>query len=178
MCSEWSEITAGVPQGSVLGPLLFIIYINDITKVVTCDIKIFADDTSLYITSNDPKAVAKTLNENLCNVKKWADQWLVTFNANKTKSMTISNRKKIHPPLAFNNQVIDNVLNHKHLGIILNDKLNWTEHIKQSLKNVSKSLDVLQKLKNRLDRRTLETIYFSFIRSKIEYGSIVWDNCS
>ena len=95
---EWGRIPAGVPQGSVLGPLLFLVYINDLPDAVDCPIKMFADDTSLYVTLDDPIETSNILNTNLENVRKWAEQWIVNFNPGKTKSMTITNRHHIHPP--------------------------------------------------------------------------------
>ena len=80
--SKWGKIPAGVPQGAVLGPLTFLIYINDITENIKSNIKLFADDTSLYVTI-DEEAVTATnqLNEDLSQISKWADTWLVKFNA-------------------------------------------------------------------------------------------------
>ena len=95
----------------------------------------------------------------------------------QTKSMLISNKKTPHPPLYFDNCVLNNVTSHKHLGLILNSKLNWSDHIECMIRGISKCLDVMHKLMYALDRKTLETIYFSFMRPKLEYASIVWDNC-
>ena len=175
--SWWSLIEAGVPQGSVLGPLLFLIYINDLAEAVNCSIKMFADDTCLYVTVDDPEEAADTLNNELQSVHDWACQWIVNFNAAKTKSMIISNKNRQHPPIYFDGAQIENVSSHKHLGVVLSDNLNWTDHIHAVLKDTSKMIDVTRKLKFDLDRKSLETIYFSFIRPKLEYACQIWDNC-
>ena len=102
--SDWSTIHAGVPQGSILGPLLFLIYINDIVKDIGSEIRLFADDTSLYIVVDSPNTAAGIINADLNRISNWAIGWLVKFNANKTISMLIS-RKLIHvnhPPLLMN----------------------------------------------------------------------------
>ena len=182
--SEWGDVSAGVPQGSVLGPLLFIVYINDLANVVDCKIKMFADDTCLYIDIDEPDKVenslsgAKTMNRNLESVKEWSNQWLVTFNASKTKSMIISNRDVPHPDITFNGVKLENVSSHKHLGLIINKRLNWTEHVDAMLKSASCMLDVSRSLMYKLDRETLEIIYHSFIRPKLEYASQIWDDCN
>ena len=175
--SEWGQLHAGVPQGSVLGPLLFTIYINDLVDVVNCPIKMFADDTSLYVTVDNPDEGARSLNTNLENLRKWSIQWLVKFNPEKTKSLVISNRNLVHPPLVFDNKIVDEVTEHKHLGVIFNSKLNWNSHINSILQSIAKSLDVMQKLQYTIDRDTLESTYKAFIRSKMEYSCILFDDC-
>ena len=95
--SDWGDIKAGVPQGSGLGPMCFLVYMNDLAEVVKCNLKLFADDTCLYVMVDDPTASAISLNGNLCNVQRWADQRLVNLNPNKTKSMLFSNKTNTHP---------------------------------------------------------------------------------
>ena len=87
-----STISAGVPQGSVLGPLFFLVYINDLVDNVNCDIKMFADDTSLFSRVDDPVRSALKLNEDLDTVKLWAWQWKMHFNADKTAEVIFSCR--------------------------------------------------------------------------------------
>ena len=171
-------VKAGVPQGSVLGPLLFLIYINDITAHISSNIKLYADDTSLFIDVADPSEAARVLNNDLLKIKQWADRWLVTFSAAKTKLLTCSNRKINHPDIIFDNVVLPEIESHKHLGLILSNNLSWSEHIDSILKSVSPMIDVLTSLKYKLDRGSLEQIYFSFIRPKLEYGCHIWDNCT
>jgi len=175
--SEPGLIKAGVPQGSVLGPLLFLIYINDLPDNLVTNIKLFADDTSLYIEVEDPEQSAEIMNSDLQTIKSWADQWLVNFSASKTKLMTCSFRNTNHPNIMFDNVLLTETKSNKHLGLTLCSNLNWSEHIRSILNSVSPMADVLKKLKYNLDRDSLEKIYFSFIRPKLEYGCHIWDNC-
>lgn len=176
--SEKGLIKAGVPQGSVLGPLLFLIYINDITLVTQSKMKLFADDTSLYIEFDNAEEAAEILNDDLKDIQQWADQWLVTFSAPKTKLLTCSFKNKQYAPIKFNNVELKPVKNHKHLGLTFSSNLGWTAHIGSILQSVSSMSDVLKRLKYDLDRHTIEKTYFTFIRPKLEYASIIWDNCT
>jgi hypothetical protein len=176
--SEWGKIKAGVPQGSVLGPLLFLIFINDLTHIASkCKIRLFADDTCLFIEVDDPLEAATDLNNELSLIEEWADKWLVTFSPPKTKEMVLTKRKvkRNHPPLKLNNQLIISVPNHKHLGITLSSDLSWGDHVDQITTKANRLLNYLTPLKMKLDRKTLEIAYFSFIRPILEYGDIVWD---
>ncbi len=161
--SEIGYIKAGVPQGSVLGPLLFLIYINDLTEIVDCNIKLFADDTSLYIEVDNPNVATQSLNTNLTSICNWAESWLVKFSPSKTKLMTCSFKNVSYTMPRFNNVELDSVKSHKHLGLVLTHDLSWSPHIQSIIKNVSPMIDVLKKLKYNIDRKSLETIYFSFI---------------
>ena len=176
--SDYGVIEAGVPQGSVLGPLLFLIYINDLDEIVDCNIKMFADDTCLYISVDNPLEAAQSLNDNMNNVNNWAKQWIVNFNVNKTKAMTISNRRNDHQDILFDNTALENVDAHKHLGLILTSNLSWSAHIDSIVNNASKMVDVSRRIKYNIDRFSLETVYFSFVRPKLEYASQIWDDCN
>ena len=92
-CSNWETITSGVPQGSVLGPLLFLIYINDIVENGNCDIKLFADDTSLFQVVRGEARTALELNRDLEHIRLWAWQWKMQFNAQKTKEVIFSTKR-------------------------------------------------------------------------------------
>ena len=179
--SEKGLIQAGVPQGSVLGPLLFLAYINDLPAGIRSNIKLFADDVTLYYDFTDCDTAKDIMNADLKYIQSWADKWLMKFSPSKTKAMALSlkrsNNINNYMTLSFNNTLIENVSSHKHLGLTLTQRLDWSQHIENVLESVSKLANVLKVLKYILDRRTLETIYFSFILPKLEYGCQVYSNC-
>lgn len=178
--STWGPIKAGVPQGSTLGPLMFLVYINDITDNITGNIRLFADDTILFQIDDPPGTSSQTLNNDLQTIHKWAEQWIVTFNPEKTELLHITNKRSSQdmPPVFFNNVQVENVKTHKHLGLILNKNLSWTAHIDEIATKAAKRLSLLNKSKNLLSRQTLEIMYKSYVRPTMEYGSLIWHNCT
>ena len=136
--SDWRKINSGVPQGSVLGPLLFLIFINDLPDGITSLCKIFADDTSLFSKVYDIDISAKELNFDLEKNSKWAFQWKMQFNPdpNKQANKVVFSRKtknSSHPPVAFNNNVIKKYPHHKHLGIVLDSNLDVKFDVDQKI---------------------------------------------
>ena len=178
--STWGQIMAGVPQGSVLGPLLFLIYINDICDGIESEIRLFADDTTVYVVVDNPVSAANQLNSDLEKMNLWAKKWLVKFSSKKTKSMIVSLKRDevLHPPLFLDGTQLDRVSKYKHLGLIIQDNLAWGEHVQNICTTASKRVDIMSHLKYKLDRATLETIYKCYIRPLLEYGDVVWDNCN
>ena len=178
--SHWADLKAGVPQGSILGPLLFLIYINDIVRNINSSIRLFADDTSLYIIVENPIQAAIILNSDLSQIYTWASNWLVTFNPSKTESLLFSRKlfKPLHPTLYMNQQDIITVESHKHLGLTFTNDLSWHEHLNNIKTKAWHRINVMRKLKFQLSRKSLQIIYFSFIRLLLEYADVVWDNCT
>ena len=170
--SDWVNITAGVPQGSILGPLLFLIYINDIVKDIQSTIRLFADDTSLYVIVDSPDNASNTLNQDLAKISSWADRWLVLFNPKRTESIFFSRKvsKHVHPP------TLTSVESHKHLGITFESSGIWHKHIQLITSKALQPIDIMRKLKFHLDRKSLDIIYTSFIRPILEYADVVWCN--
>ena len=134
--SDWKEINSGVPQGSVLGPLLFLIYINDLTDNIASDMRLFADDSSLYTIVKDVQQSHRQLNKDLDTINKWAYQWKMVFNPDISKQaieivFSCKNKKPIHPNLVFNEIPVSRKPFTKHLGVYLDAKLNFSKHIKE-----------------------------------------------
>ena len=178
--SETRNIMAGVPQGSVLGPLLFLIYINDICDNLTSEAFLFADDTSIFCPlGNNPINTANIINRDLERIYQWSCHWLVSLNPTKTVYMLFSTKRTPSniPPLYIGNVPLEMVDSHKHLGLILTPTLSWTKHIDALIAKVNKRLGMLKRYKYRFSRNALEIGYKTFVRPILEYGNIVYDSC-
>ena len=148
--SLWLNVTAGVPQGSVLGPLLFLIYINDLPDEITSSCKIFADDTSLFSKIENKSYSNFQLNKDLETISKWAFQWKMLFNPDPVKQavevcFSYKWDKVVYPPLQFNNNDVQSANSQKHLGLVLDSKLDFNEHVNNKINKCNKSIGIIKK---------------------------------
>jgi hypothetical protein len=178
--SNWLPTDAGVPQGSILGPLLFLIFINDITADIESDIHLFADDTSLMDIIDNHLLSYSKLNRDLKRLSNWSNRWLVTFNASKTVYLQITRKQTPSPKpvLKLNGQVIREVTTHKHLGLTFNNTLSWTDHINNLVTKASRCIGLLKRLSRDVPRQCTEILYKSMIRPLLEYANIIFDGSS
>ena len=142
--------------------------------------RLFADDTSLFIIVDDPITSAARLNIDLDKISRWAITWLVTFNPTKSESFLVSRKlnRSIHPHLYMQGVQIEEVECHKHLAVYLSNDCSWHQHIVYLKEKAWCRINIMRKLKFKLDRKSLETIYIAFIRPLLEYADVIWDNCS
>ena len=174
--SSVKDVKAGVPQGSRLGPLLFIIYINDISKDLESEILIFADDTTLLASGTDPTETTEILNRDLNKISNWAKKWKINFNPKKSKDMIFSKKYICNSlPVMFNNTLIERVSSHKHLGIYITNTLDWSLQVDQVCLKANKKLSILRSVKC-LQRKTLDMLYKVTVRSVIDYGLPIYFN--
>ena len=176
--SDWIYILAGVPQRSILGPLLFLLFINDIVNDIGANIMLFADDTSLFIIVENPVIAAVCLNSDLNVISQLAASCLVLFNPTKSESLIFSRYiEQTCPSLFMNDQQLVEVETHKHLGVYFSADCTWHIHIYYIKEKAWGWINVMRKLKYKLDRKSLEIIYTAFIRPLLEYAGVIWDNC-
>ena len=154
-CSSWtviiliSQVKAYILQGSVLEPLLFLVYIKDLPESLNSNVKLFADDAWLFSFIHDPRVTTKTLNEDLSKVSRWAHQWKMLFNSDSSKqaqetAFSRKNRGSNHGSISFNNMIISKENVPKHLGLLLDVRLNLVEHINAQIKNVFANRSILK----------------------------------
>ena len=178
-CSNWGDISAGVPQGSILGPLFFLVYINDLTADLKCNVKLFADDTSLFTVVREANEAASDMNHDLQLISQWAHDWRMSFNPDPQKQAVelLFSRKRNeidHPVILFNNIPVKKVNEHKHLGIILDSKLSFSAHIKCAISKTRKGIGLLKYLSKYLPRHTLSELYKLYVRPHLDYGDVIY----
>lgn len=173
------ELTKSIPQGSVLGCLLFLIYINDLPNTINIPCTLFADDISLIFPSQNVEKLTIDLNSHLNRIKTWLDDHNLEINFNKTKLMEFRPYQK--RPLdiinyKFNGTVIENVETSCLLGINLDNNLNWKSHILKITGKLSSFIYALSELKKTTDLRTATCAYHAYAQAWLRYGIILWGN--
>ena len=177
--SDFELIESGVPQGSVLGPLLFLIYINDLENGIKSNVKFYADDTMLYSVVHDSNTSASDLNHDLELIQQWAFQWKMEFNPDPTKQATevLFSCKKSntqHPPIFFNGINVTKIDEQKHLGLILTPTLFFQKHLVEKIKKANQNIGIIKNLSKYLPIKTLNQMYKTFVRSHLDYCDVIY----
>jgi exonuclease III len=180
--SKWNKITKGIPQGSVLGPLLFLIYINDLPGSLGLNSlpTLFADDTNIICTHHDLHSFKENVEESIIRLTKWFKANLLTLNLEKTKFVQFVTKpnQSVTDRIGLDHHHIGNARSISFLGLILDDTLTWHLHIDKICTKIKTGCYVLRSLKSCLLLDNLKLIYFSYIHSIITYGIIFWGNSS
>ena len=166
--SNWGTISAGVPQGSILGPIFFLIYINDLPENMKCSIKLFADDASLFTVVRDPDQAVILLNHDQRIIEAWAYKWRMSFNPDPMKQAieVIFSRTRTtvnHPAIYFSDTQVTRANERKHLGIILDSKLSFSSHIESAISKARQGVGMLRFISRYLPRKTLNELYKLYI---------------
>jgi hypothetical protein len=175
-CSAWLPVASGVPQGSILGPILFLLYINDLPDILSPDTlcAIFADDTKIYRQITDI-ADTKALQEDINNIALWGQTWGLKFNNTKTVHLTIATKTSIETTFTMGEDNIEKVESTNDLGIEVRNDLKWSSHIDKIVKKAKQRLGlIIRTLGFDAPRRAKQTAYISLVRSILETGSQLW----
>jgi hypothetical protein len=173
-CSKVAPVLSGVPQGTVLGPIAFLFYINDLAVNITSHVRLFADDCLLYTTA-DENSISPLLQEDLSKLEKWQDDWLMSFNPSKCVTMTIGVRNPPKHIYSFCGQQLKSVDSHPYLGVCLNNTLTWTNHIQQVCKKAQRVLGLIRRNLWGCNTRVKATAYTTLIQPLLEYAASIWD---
>ena len=170
------NLNIGVPQGSILRPLLFLININDIVNSSNIlSFVLFADDTTVYVQHDSIYGAIQILTLELAKVAEWFDSNQLTLNVNKTQMLMMSRKKNLNPQgdVILRNNAIQRATKSKFLGVIIVDQhLNWKDHISMVSHKISKSCGMISRIRNTLDIKFKKMIYYSFIHPYLTYLSM------
>ena len=162
--SNWKKLHSGVPQGSVLGPLLFLVYINDLTDNISSHMRLFADDSSIFTSVKDIDLTQEKLVKDLEAVSTWAYQWKMVFNPDLSKQaievvFSVKTNQKSHPDLSLNDIPVARHDHTKHLGVYLDSSSNFSKHINEAILKAKKGLSLLKYLSKYVTRNVLDLSY-------------------
>ena len=193
--SNIKDIMCGVPQGSILGPLLFILYVNDITHTSdVLDFILFADDTTILYSHKDILSKFHLINDELKQVSNWFGANKLSINASKTNYMVLGTPHMttknwnasavtindcdggILPKIVLNETALERVVNTKFLGVFIDENLTWKCHIDCIAKTISRNIGVINKLKYFVPDRILYSLYCTLILPYLNYGVLIWGN--
>ena len=175
-------VHAGVPQGSVLGPTLFLVFLRDMGDGIASHLTFYADDCTLHRTissKGERKSSAMILNNDLATIHRWAKTWCARFNASKTHVLTITRARDAsgaHPTLFLENETLSETEQIKVVGLHLNQRLTWGPHIRNLATRCSQQLGALRRASFLLPRSALVAAYKGTIRARMEYLSPIWCN--
>ena len=170
--SEKVTVDSGVPQGTVLGPILFLCHINDLPQAVQSQVRLFADDCLIYrpIKSQTDHI---TLQNDLLELEKWADKWGMRLNAKKSYILSINNRSSHFYSLG--NHILKQVDENPYLGLTITENLKWSSHITKITKKANSTVGFLRLNLKMCPTDCRKTAYISLVQSVLDYGSIIWD---
>ena len=172
MTCKNENVRSGIPQGSVLGPLLFVIFINDLPDVVHSTVKIFADDTKIYSKINSYED-SELLQRDLDKLYEWAELWQLRFNAKKCKVMHQGNANHQFQ-YKMDNQTLERVTDEKDLGVTIDNELKFHKHVSLAVSKANQMLGIAKRTFSELDKETLTTVYKTLVRPHLEYGNVIW----
>lgn len=179
--SDVLSIDLGVPQGSNLGPLLFLIYVNDLPGVSNLITKLFADDTCLFLSANSVSELQYLVNKELKNIECWMASNKLTINYSKTKFMIVRPNKQVNIgnfAVNIDGNSIERVDCFKYLGIDIDDNLSWKTHIHSLESDLSRISGFMCKLRHYVSFDCLRSFYFAKVYSKIQYAILAWGGIS
>ena len=168
--SEWTEVKSGVSQGSVLGPILFLIYINDMPKVLKNTCKLFADDAKVF---GDVSKEGTDIQKDIDNLHSWSETWQLPFNEKKCKCLHIGNNNP-EKKYTMNGHILEDVTSQKDLGIVVDSELKFHKQTAAAVKKANQVLGIIKKTIHTKNEKTIPLLYMSLIRPHLEYANVVW----
>ena len=174
--SKWSDVTSGIPQGSVLGPILFVVFINDLPDVVKSTVRIFADDTKLYGSATTEQD-RQLIQEDIDSLSDWSDKWLLKFNTSKCGVMHLgyNNPKQDYNMRDNSNeyQGLEETKIEKDLGVHIDNKLTFHQHVNNAVNKANRILGIIKRTFANRSTGIMKRLYTTLVRPALEYGNAV-----
>jgi len=171
--SEWEPVTSGIPQGSVLGPILFVIYINDLPDELNSECYMFADDTKVFRDIKTPTD-NNILQEDMHKLENWSDNWLLRFHPDKCKVLTFGKRSTPPAEYILCNTKLQSTANEKDIGVVVDNQLSFEEHINEKINKANSIMGLIRRSFTYLDEPTFLMLYKALVRPHLEYANSVW----
>ncbi len=174
--SDWSDVASGVPQGSVVGPVLFVIFINDMPDNIQNFISLFADDAKLFGKSSS-LTDRISIQEDINTLQQWSDKWQISFNTEKCKTLYLGKdniKQDYTMTLASSTATLVETTCERDLGIMVDNSLSFEQHICEAVKKANKKLAMIRRTFVYLDKKMLVQLYTSLVRPVLEYGNVIW----
>jgi hypothetical protein len=172
-CSSWSSIKSGVPQSTIFGPILFLIYINDLPDDITSVIRLFADDTEVYRVLKDTDG--NELQMDLDKMSNWANTWQLRFNSAKCEVMRITHRQDFSTPVYYLSAKKLKVVNQfKDLGIIISNHLTWSDQVNSVVNKANRVLGIIKRTVGTSNMKVFMLLYKTLVRPILEYAVPMW----
>ena len=170
------RVTSGVPQGSVLGPILFLLYINDLPDTIDCQIKLYADDVVLYADVRSNEDVSCSLQTNILMLSQWCSKWKMSVNVRKCAIMRVTRQTDAVTPKYYLNDIAVPVVNEfKYLGVHISNKCTWQNHVQHVTGKANQMLRFIKRNFRDCPQTVKEIMYLSLVRPHLDYASCVWD---
>ena len=175
-------VALGVPQGSILGSLLFILRVNDLPDAaVQCSVLMYADDTVLFYSAKQASVIEEKLNEELASIRRWLHENSLFLNIAKTEAMLFGTALTLSDVDSFsitiNDTQVKQISQFKYLGVIFDERLSWNNHIKYLLRKAGKRVELLGRIRYNISYPSANAVYTSLIRPIIEYCGSIWGCC-
>ena len=171
--SDWKSVISGVPQGSVLGPALFLIFTNNLPQIVKSFVVLFADDTKIFNIVNEP-GERDIIQQDINVLSEWSDKWLLRFNASKCKVLHMK-RKNKHHTYSMNSTDLESVEEEKDLGVTFSNNLKFSKHIHNCASKANQILGLVKRTFECMDEDMFLLLYKTLVRPHLEYACSVWN---
>jgi hypothetical protein len=176
--SDWCNVSSGVPQGSVLGPLLFLLFINDLPEQTTTSTsKLYADDNKIIAKVNNEND-AKSLQREINSICEWSTKWSLNFNIEKCRIMHFgkqNNHFNYYMPIEGKDWQLSKTFTERDVGVYISDDLKWSNQINQAIAKANSKLGLILKTFTSRDKTLMKTLYCSYVRPQLEFAASVWN---